>query len=309
MRLKYNTDTQLFFQIGDPVDHSTAAFLHNAMYDIANVDAICLPVFVKRGNLSEFVHAAKVIGLSGFDITMPHKSDIIPLLDECDEVSRRFHCVNHVKIRDGKLIGVGLDGMGMGIAVHNRMPKLEGKTLLLLGAGAVAGLIAADLCKRGCSRIIIANRTQSKADAIAATLREVYQVEAEGGPLEAHFLNMCAREADIVAQCTSLGMAGSSQDYTSLDFMQQLRPQTLCADVLYPTSTFLETAKSLGLPCINGLDMLLNQQIAMIDFHFGIKLPQECLTIAEESLACAVTLRNLRDERLTKQQNQRRQMS
>ena len=98
MRVKYNVDTHLIFQIGDPVDHATAPFLHNAMYDLANVNAICTPVFVPRGHLPEFIQAVKTIGASGFDITMPHKSDIIPLLDECDEASRVFNCVNHVKL-------------------------------------------------------------------------------------------------------------------------------------------------------------------------------------------------------------------
>lgn len=48
MRVKYDVDTQLIFQIGDPIDHSTAAFLHNEMYDLANINAVCVPILVKK---------------------------------------------------------------------------------------------------------------------------------------------------------------------------------------------------------------------------------------------------------------------
>ena len=138
MRVKYNVDTHLIFQIGDPVDHATAPFLHNAMYDLANVNAICTPVFVPRGHLPEFIQAVKTIGASGFDITMPHKSDIIPLLDECDEASRVFNCVNHVKLVDGKLIGIGLDGVGMGLG-YTLTATLMASIREILGSGTWLG--------------------------------------------------------------------------------------------------------------------------------------------------------------------------
>lgn len=66
----------------------------------------------------------------GFDITMPHKSDIIPLCDEVEPFSREFNCVNHVKIRDGKLIGVGLDGLGMVMAIEDSGFPIYGSKVL-----------------------------------------------------------------------------------------------------------------------------------------------------------------------------------
>jgi shikimate dehydrogenase len=119
MRVKYNADTQIVFQIGDPIEFSCAAFLHNAIYDYANLNAVSLPLKVEKGKLPEFVRMIRFMNINGFDITTPHKADIIPLLDECDEPSRIFRRVNHVKPREGKLIGCGLDGVGMGLAIEN----------------------------------------------------------------------------------------------------------------------------------------------------------------------------------------------
>ena len=61
MRQKYDVDTKLIFHIGDPIEHSLSPFVHNAMYDLANVDAVCMPVLVKKGNLAEFIQAVKEV--------------------------------------------------------------------------------------------------------------------------------------------------------------------------------------------------------------------------------------------------------
>lgn len=298
MRVKYDVDTQLIFQIGDPIDHSTAAFLHNEMYDLANVNAVCVPIQVKKGTLSEFTEAVKRLDLNGFDITMPHKSDIIPFLDECEEMSRMFNSVNHVKYENKKLIGIGLDGVGMGLAIEEKTGSLKGKRALLLGAGSVAGPIGADLCQRGVCEIHVANRTVEKAKKTADMIGDYFGIKTGYGALEDGYLSEAAKRADIAVQCTSLGMAGSTQQYKSLRFMDNLHKDALCADVLYPRTAFLDRAQELSLNTLNGLGMLLNQQIAMIEFRFGVKLPKECLKQAEEALICAVALRDLRDKRM-----------
>ena len=105
MQVKFDSDMKIFAQIGDPLEHSCTSYIHNSMYALGNVNAVNFNVVVKRGELPQFAEAAKVMHLSGFGITMPQKTDIIPLLDECDEFSRIFNSVNHVKIENGRLIG------------------------------------------------------------------------------------------------------------------------------------------------------------------------------------------------------------
>ena len=297
MRVKYDIDTQLVFQIGDPVAHSVAAFMHNASYEMAGVNAVCVLAHVPNGHLGEFVNAVKLINANGFDLTMPFKTQIIDYLDECDEASRMFKCVNHVKYRDGKLIGTGLDGVGMGSAIAHAT-EVTGKTVMILGAGAVAGPIAADLCQRGAAKVIIANRTVEKAEDIAEKLQKLYTVTTETGPLTMEFLEKSMPETDILVQCTSIGLAGKTAAFESLDFMKLAKPTCLCADVQYPTSAFLDKAEALGLKNINGMGMLLYQMIAMIEFRFGITLPERSLSCIEDSMVAAVAMRTLRESRL-----------
>lgn len=301
MRLKYNVDTQVVFQIGDPIDFITAPFVHNAIYEYANLNAVCLGVVVKKGNLPEFIRACKTLNVNGFDITMPHKTDIIQYLDECDEASRAFNCVNHVKIVDGKLIGTGLDGVGMGLALQHELGDLTGKKVLVLGAGAVAGPIAADLCTRGVEKFLIVNRTVEKAKYIADTLKRLYDADASYGPMTEQFLGRAAGGIDLAIQCTSLGAAGHSDNFDSLKFVSMLPGNCVAADVLYPTTAFLEEAKKHELRTIDGQGMLLHQQIAMMEFRFGIQLPESVLLEGEEAIALGITLRDLRHARLARQ--------
>lgn len=303
MRVKFDDDTKLIFQIGDPTDHVCAAALHNTMYEIANLNAVCTLVKVKKGELPQFIEAAKTVGAYGFYITMPHKSDIIPLLDECDEASRVFHCVNNVKIRDGRLIGIGQDGMGMGLAVEAKLGKgnVKGKRILMIGGGAVSGPIAADLCSKGASAVHIVNRTVEKAEYIAKALHELYGVETSYGPLENNALKKIAPEVDVAIQCTSAGLAGSGSIYFPFDFIEKLPDHCVLADTQYPKTPYLDAGKARGLECINGMSMLLRQMLAMVDYQFGIKLDESCLKLAEEGLVTAVGLRDLKLQRRREQ--------
>jgi len=300
MRVKFNIDTMLYIQIGSPMDHSCAALVHNKMYEIANLNAVNITLEVKKGELAKFIEAAKTFNAKGFDITMPHKSDIIQYLDVCEESSRAFKCVNHVKIVDGKLHGVGLDGVSMGLAIQHDGVKIKDSVVLILGAGAVAGPIAADLVQRGAKKIIVANRTQEKAKYIVDTLKQLYKTEAEYGPFTDDYICKAAQGADILVQCTSLGMAGQEPQYESFEFLKKLPKDAAVAEVLFPTSKLLETAGALGLKTVSGMGMMLHQQLAMMEFKFGIKMPDYTLDAAHEALELAIVVRDRRLKALKK---------
>lgn len=298
MRVKYNIDTAILFQIGDPLDQSCAAYLHNAMYEYANINAVSLDVHVKQGELGAFVEAAKSLRIKGFDITMPHKTEIIKYLDECDPLSRAFKSVNHVNIVDGKLIGVGLDGKGMAIAIEENTDTLEGKSVLIIGAGSVAGAIAAELCALGANKVMIVNRTRSKSEYIEKTLHQFFDVQVEVGDWEAAAFNEFAAQADVVVQCTSLGMEGSGTDLPFMDFVNYIPKGSICADVLYPATPFLKAAQARGIQTVDGTMMLYAQQLATMEFHFGVKLSKDIFKEAEEAVAIAVAMRTLRNKRV-----------
>lgn len=301
MRVKYDVDTQLLFQIGDPLDHACACTIHNRLYELANLNAVNLNVVVKKGELPEFVASCKQLGVKGFDITMPHKSDVIPLCDEVEPFSREFNCVNHVKIRDGKLIGIGLDGLGMAMAIEGSGAVISGARVLLLGAGAVSGPIAAELGKRGAASVVILNRTVSKAAEIASTLKRYFPaLQAQAAEMSAENMKKYAPSTDLVVQCTSLGMSGHEENFEDLSFIDLLPASATVADVIYnPVRTaILAKAEGRGLRVLNGMGMLVNQEKAMMKFHFDIDMGDEFATEGEETLLIALAMRQLRTRRL-----------
>lgn len=140
--------------------------------------------------LEDAIIGARAFGLD-FTLTMPLKSPIIEYLDEVDDMSRAFRCVNNVKYVDGKLIGTGLDGVGMGAAIRHRLgDKMNGRRALVLGAGAVAGPIAAALAERGVTSIVIANRTVSKAEYIADILKKYFPI----AEMKRQYAHLCTPE-------------------------------------------------------------------------------------------------------------------
>lgn len=300
MHVKYDKFTKIVFQVVDGrLSEGVATALHNAMYEYANINAISLWVDIRPEEFGEFIKAAKTLHADGFDIGVPHKSAIIDYLDECDPASRAFRCVNFVKIReDGTMYGKGLDGIGMGQALEKAYGSMKGKRILILGGGAVAGLIPADLCERGAAKVTVANRTVDKAKYIADTLTALYGVQTEYGPLEAEYLARVAPEVDVVVQCTTLG--GHGEDFADLSFMSCLPKQCVAADVLYPETSFLRAAREAGLKTMNGEPMLYEQQLAMMKERFGVELPEDALRCGEQTVAAAIAERMVRDRYLKK---------
>lgn len=294
MPLKFNVDTQVIYNIGDPMDHSCATYMHNAVYALANVNAVNLTTIIPKGGLEKFIEAARTLGAAGFDLTTPHKADIVPFLDACEPAAAAFRCVNCVKFEGEKLIGMGVDGIGLSLAVQARFGPVKGKAVLILGAGAVAGLAANELCKSGAARIFIANRTEEKARFIAQTLQQMHGFTCVCGPMEESFLREAAAAADLVIQCTSTGRPGEER-YPALDVVQYLRPSCKVVDVLYPDTQLLEACRERGLETMNGQRMMVYQQIPKMKFRFGIDFPEELLPEVEEAVAVGVTMVQFRN--------------
>ena len=142
MKLRHQVETKVYYLIGDPIDHACSPYVNSAAFEFLNIDALCLPLLVKREDLGAFVDMVKTFDFPGFYLTMPHKADIINYLDECDPLSKAFQSVNLVRNNGGKLTGIGLDGVGMGETIERKAGgpgSLKGKRALILGAGSVAG--------------------------------------------------------------------------------------------------------------------------------------------------------------------------
>jgi len=196
--------TRLLALIGDPVGHSLSPAMHNAAFAADGLDFVYVALNVTSEDLPEAVRGVAALGLRGFNVTMPHKRAMVPLVDELDEGARISGAVNTVVVEARTLLGFNTDGPGMVEACREAGINLGGQGVVLLGAGGAAASIAAAFCDEGIGELHIVNRNPEHAATLVDTLREAGKsVEIEVHPTSA--LDGTVR-APIIVNTTPLGM-------------------------------------------------------------------------------------------------------
>jgi len=254
------------FVIGDPVAHSLSPLLHQAMIDQTGAAYRYDVRTVRPEELPAFVRWAKDGGCAGFNVTMPHKEAILPLLDEVDTTAASCGAVNTVCIREGRAIGHNTDGTGFLDSLAGQGFYPQGRTVLLLGAGGAAKAVGHALATAGAGRIIVCARRLERAAALAAQLPGC----GEGIVLAQDAIQQAASACDLLVNATPLGMAGSPA-FARLDFLQAMPPHAVVYDLVYhPRRTaLLEAAARQGLRTVGGIDLLIRQAVRAFTFFTG----------------------------------------
>lgn len=254
------------FVIGDPVAHSLSPLLHQAMIDQTGAAYRYAVRTVCPEELPAFVRWAKDGGCAGFNVTMPHKEAILPLLDEVDATAASCGAVNTVCIREGRAIGHNTDGTGFLDSLAGQGFYPQGRTVLLLGAGGAAKAVGHALAAAGAGRIIVCARRLERAAALAAQLPGC----GEGIVLAQDAIQQAAAACDLLVNATPLGMAGSPA-FAGLNFLQALPPHAVVYDLVYhPRRTaLLEAAARQGLRTVGGIDLLIRQAVRAFTFFTG----------------------------------------
>lgn len=264
MQVELKNTTKKLCIIGDPVLHSRSPILQNAMLSALGLDYVYLCQKVERGQTEEWLHCAKFAGYAGFNATMPHKEALVPLMDELDPLAAKCGAVNTVAIRDGKAYGFNTDGGGFLRALDELRVDPAGKRVLLLGSGGAARAVSAALCMAG-AKVTVCNRTVEKAEALC----KMYPEAMTPAGFSIGELGREAERADVLVNCTSLGMAGTESQFDDFSFLEALSQGAAVCDAIYaPARTeLLKRAEKLGHPTMNGMWMLLHQAVLALE-HF-----------------------------------------
>jgi len=250
--------------IGDPVEHSLSPAMHNAAFQELNLDFVYVAFRVRKDELREAILGAKSLNIRGLNVTMPHKSAVMEYLDEIDPTARSIGAVNTILNDEGRLIGYDTDGVGALKALKENGISLEGKKLLLLGAGGAGKAIAFHAAQE-VEELRILNRTIRKAKDLAEVLRKKFGKKIEGNSLSAKIIRKELEDADILVNATSVGM--HPKDDQSLIDPEWLRPTLCVMDIVYnPIETRLaKDAGSVGAKVVSGVDMLVYQGAASFE--------------------------------------------
>ena len=184
--------------------------MHNAAFAEDGVDYAYVAMDVSPEGLERAVDGLAALGFVGFNVTMPHKENIIPLLDGLDEPSRISGAVNTVVVRDDGLLGMNTDGSGFVEACEESGVEFAGKRVLLLGAGGASAAVSAAIVGEKARGLVIANRTLGRAETLVQKLTAV----GETTKITAIPLSDAAEaayEADAIVNTTYLGMRGNNE--------------------------------------------------------------------------------------------------
>ena len=255
MRGKISGRTRLLALIGHPVAHSLSPAMHNASFVADDLDYVYVCLDIEPAELPTAVRGLKALKLRGFNVTMPHKRAMVPLVDELDQEARVSGAVNTVVVEASGLRGFNTDGGGMVMACQEAGIELSGKSVLLLGAGGTAAAIAVAFGKAGIGELHIANRNVERA----ARLRDKLHGTGIRGLAIRPFNAL--PDAEIIINTTPLGMKEGDPMPVPPDYVQQGR--AFCDAVYRPgTQTpLVQLARERNVPVVAGDRMLLYQGV------------------------------------------------
>jgi len=238
-----------------------AAFQHHG------INGRYINMEVPPENLADAVKGLRATGYRGFNLSMPHKVSVIPLLDGLGESASVIGAVNCVVRRGDQLIGENTDGKGF-LRSLTDVTDPRGKTVVLFGAGGAARAVAVELALAGVGRFILVNRTPARGQQLLDTLVGKLKCNAELRPWEGDF--SLPEGTDIVINGTSIGLY-DAEARMALD-TNTLKPGQIVADVVFnpPVTRLLSDAAARGCRTIDGLSMLVNQGVLGIQYWTGL---------------------------------------
>ena len=247
--------------IGFPIEHSLSPVLQNAALEAAGLDYTYIAMPVQAEQLGQAVDGLKALGFSGVNVTIPHKTAIMALLDSVDEGARMIGAVNTVVNRCGKLFGYNTDVIGFTEGLKNHGFQAAGRRAALLGAGGAARSVVWGLIKSGIKRISIGVRNVEKARPLMESFGAYASMQLF--PWEDASFAQELSNADLLVNTTPLGMYPKTEAVPPVQW-ERLKKDAFVYDIIYtPEKTkFLQLAEQHGHPILNGTEMLVGQGAA-----------------------------------------------
>jgi shikimate dehydrogenase len=253
--------------IGWPVAHSRSPIVHNYWLKLYGLEGSYEKEAVPPEEFEDFLKELRAGGYVGANVTLPHKEAALVLADDADEAARAIGAANTLWLDDaGKIHAMNTDGFGFMAHLETEAPNWnrDGRKVMVLGAGGAARAIVHGLIGSGASKVLVANRTQARAEALAREMGPTVEVVPWAERDRA--LSGCG----LLVNTTSLGMTGKPP----LDIdLAALPKDAVVADIVYaPLETkLLAAARARGNRAVDGLGMLLHQAVPGFERWFGVR--------------------------------------
>lgn len=259
--------------IGDPIDHSLSPALHNAAFNCLQLKSTYIAFRVPRDELASAIASLKSVNISGFNVTMPHKVEVLDFVDKKDVSVEKATAVNTVKNYEGKLAAFNTDIVGFITPLHKRKVDFNGMTVMLLGAGGAARAIIAALGEeKGISKIYVSSRNKVKLNELVDAGKDIGLECISAG---ANTLDVLSASSDLIINATPTGMSGEPSPIS----YKNIPKGCIVYDIVYnPIHTpLLSSAKKANAQVVYGYEMLLEQAAESFRIWTGKNPPMEVM--------------------------------
>lgn len=261
---------------GDPIDGNPTGVMEEAAFAACGLNWRYMTIKVKAEDLETAFAGCKAMNFNGLNLTMPHKRNIIPLLDGLTQAAEIIGAVNTVLVRDGKYIGENTDGKGFVTALLMSGAEPTGKNVTILGAGGAARAIAVECALAGAKKITIINRTETNGTELA-------QLIADKTPAESQYLPWTPAIAvpegtDILINGTCVGLHPNGHEKPDINY-DSITANMVVSDVVFnPVDPlFLQEARARGAKTVSGIGMLVQQGALNFTSWTGVEAPVDVM--------------------------------
>lgn len=283
--IEISGETRLVGFFASPARHSISPKMHNLAFKNRGIDARYLAFDVQPEHLLTSIEAIRSLGLLGVNLSMPHKQNVLPLLDELSTGAQLIGAVNTIVNHQGKLIGHNTDGTGFMRSLEELDLDIRGKEITILGAGGAATAIICQAALDGVQTINIISRKSANFAKMAQKIKEIEKltscqlrlIEAtdKGAITEA-----CGRSC-LLINGTNVGM-GELEGQIPMIEISDLRADLAVSDIIYhPAETqLLRESKKIGAKTMNGLGMLIYQGAVAFELWTNETMPIDLVKTA-----------------------------
>jgi shikimate dehydrogenase len=259
--------TRIVGIFGDPIDHTLSPLMHNAAFQRLQMDYCYVPFHVRPAELADAVKAVRSLNLAGVNITVPHKENVIPLLDRIDEEASFIGAVNTVTNVEGVLTGYNTDGRGFMSSLEEAGISLDGKNVIVAGAGGACRAISYYISKRA-SSLSIFDIDREKCGHLVADLSRIRDNVRSLKNIPS------LKDYDVFINATPLGLKDSDPLPVDPD---RITPGMVVYDLVYRKTPLLKEAENKGAVVLDGSGMLLWQGVLAFELWTGTMPPVDLM--------------------------------
>ncbi|MCX7875257.1 MAG: shikimate dehydrogenase [Melioribacteraceae bacterium] len=278
MENKFNQNTKIIGVIGHPIKHSFSPLMHNISFELSGLNYLYLPFDVPPALLKDALKGMVALGIKGFNVTIPLKEKVLPILKDVSEEANIIGAVNTIVNEEGILKGYNTDVHGVVESLLPFKEEIVNSKVIVIGAGGAARSVIYALIRHfNVGQISIINRTEQ----IAESLKEYFSTkmlfnEIKSYPLVPPDLIEVFRDAKLIVNTSSMGMYPNVDD-SATTIKESFMKGQIIFDVVYnPIKTkLLKIAESQGATIITGLKMFVEQGAKSYELWTGQQMPKE----------------------------------